>query len=226
MINVSDFPDSVLASEFPAIYAAKSQSKNGDKDKTNIFVDQDNGQFYLQKQGSENATRYNLVDANKSILRPKFSDNAHISVNQLISNWGSLSDDNIFDTTNKNWDEIRDYIQLITRKMNSMIDWINEIESYLDKFAEKKDIDLSEIISNQVDGYYKKSDVDIKINNLEHELENIQSKIQYKPNAGGVFPPSYTGDKTSNVDINDDITDPKTSLKIDELNNNIVKEGD
>jgi len=217
MTNFPNLSDGVLASEFPDLYAAKlqneqRQAKNNNQD--NIFIDQDNNNFYLQKADTNKATRYNLIDANKLLKRPELIDNAHLSADQLISNWGKLDDENIFDTTNKNWDEIRDYLQSVTRKMNALIDFINDVEPYLDLLASNKDIDLTQILVNVSDKYYRKQDVDGKIKFLQKEIDNLGRYVGDKPQPNSNFAKGFTG----NPDYNDKIYDPKVNDKVDLMN--------
>lgn len=217
MTNFPNLSDGVLASEFPDLYAIKlqneqRQAKNNNQD--NVFIDQDNNNFYLQKADTNKATRYNLIDANKSLKRPELLDNAHLSADQLISNWGKLDDENIFDTTNKNWDEIRDYLQSVTRKMNALIDFINDVEPYLDLLASNKDIDLTQILVNVSDKYYRKQDVDTKIKFLQKEIDNLGRYVGDKPQPNSNFAKGFTG----NPDYNDKIYDPKVNDKVDLMN--------
>lgn len=219
MQNIPNLPDEVLRTEFPQIYMAKlqyeqEQAKNNDQ-KT-VFVDQNDNSLYLQKGNSGNATRYNLINSNRSLKRPELSDNAHLSADQLISNWGKLDDENIFDTTNKNWNEIRDYLQAVTRKTNVLIDFITAIEPYLDQLAADKDIDLTTILTNLGDKYYKKSELDAEIKSLQKQINNLNNAVGYKPKPNGVFPPGFTGEK--DIDVNDKIYDPKVESKVDNLN--------
>ncbi|WP_338231669.1 hypothetical protein [Companilactobacillus muriivasis] len=225
LTNISDLPDEVLRSEFPEIWINMQRQKAVDQansDKTNIFLDQDNNQFYLQKNGSDKATRYNLLDTNKSIPRPQFTDDAHLSADYMISNWGALDDQNIFDSTNHNWDEIRSYLQGITNKINEHNDFLMAIGPYLDEVVKKKDVDMSEILADQTDKYYKKTEVIDKINKLQEQINNLSNAINYKPAPGGVFPPSYTGDKQQ--DINDKISDKEVESNIDRFNSLIEEE--
>lgn len=196
-MNLSDLPDEMLKIQFPQLYAAKKQAQlDGSNDKTNVFIDQDNGQFYLQKDGELNATRYNLINANKSLKRPKLLDSNHISADQMIRDWGSLSDDNIFDVTNGNWNEIREYLQNVTRKINEHIDWILNAEEYLEQSATLKDIDLSEMVAGDKDGFYRKSEVDKITSKINEKISNIQTRLNDKTISTGVHSPSYTGNGT------------------------------
>lgn len=195
-MNLSDLSDEDLKTKFPQIWLSKMyerQKEQADSGKTNIFIDQDNGQFYMQKNGSNKATRYNLIDANKLIPRPQLVEDTHLSADQMIRNWGALDDESIFDKTNQNWDEIRSFIQATTRKINYFTDYLIELGPYLDELAKSKDVDLSNIIADGVDGYYKKSEIDDKNDHTEAEISNIQSKFTPNPNPNGYTPPSYAG---------------------------------
>lgn len=217
LMNLTDLPEDVLKTEFPQIWMQMQQQKVTDQsnsDKKNIFLDQDNNQFYLQKNGSDIATRYNLIDLNRAILRPQFTDDAHLSADHLISNWGALDDENIFDTTNHNWDEIKDYFQAIIRKINSQNDFLRDIGPYLDELAKKKDINLSEIVADGVDGYYSKSEVDKKVDFLQKQINNINHYIGDKPQPNSNFAKGFTG----NPDYNDKIMDSNVEGKIENLN--------
>lgn len=196
LTNLSDLSDEDLATKFPQIYFNKMYERQKEQDnsgKTNIFIDQDNSKFYMQKDGSNKATRYNLIDANKLIPRPQLDEDTHLNADRMISNWNTLDDESIFDKTNKNWDEIRSFIQAVTRKINYFTDYLTELGPYLDELAKVKDVDLSDIIADGADGYYKKSEVDQSNNHLESEIGNIQNKFTPNPNPNGYTPPSYAG---------------------------------
>ncbi|APX72092.1 hypothetical protein M5C72_02800 [Companilactobacillus allii] len=173
--------------------------------------------------------QYQLMDIANEINVPKLQqisgfDGQQIHLDKLTQESIGSS---MFHAQNYNLDEIEKAINLLLQNQAITTNNQNKIIDFFNGLSQEEITQISINLSTAIEkDFYKKSDVDIKINNLERELENIQSKIQYKPNAGGVFPPSYTGDKASNIDINDDITDYKTSVKIDELNNNIIKEGD
>lgn len=219
MQKFPNLPNSVLEAEFPEIYQAKIQyeeSLKSGNDKESIFIDQDNDNLYLHKDDSKKATKYNLINANRSLKRPILVDSAHISDDQLIKNWGKLDDDNIFDTTNRNWDEIRDYLGAVTRKINNLIDFVTELEPYLDLLAADKDIDLSQILVGVSDEYVKKVETNKKIDYLQREIDNINKAIDYKPVPNGVFPPGFTGEK--DININDNISDSDVSNKVESLN--------
>jgi len=196
LTNISDLPDEDLATKFPQIYFRKmyeQQKSQDDSGVRNIFIDQDANQFYMQKDGSNKATRYNLINANKLIPRPELPEDTHLNADYMLSNWGSLDDESIFDKTNKNWDEIRSYFQAMTRKINYFTDYLSKLGPYLDELAKAKDIDLSDIIADGVDGYYKKSEINKMNNHSEAEIQNIQSKFTTNPNPNGYTPPSYAG---------------------------------
>lgn len=222
-----DLPDEVLKAEFPQIYMAKlqyEQQQANDNNQKTVFIDQDNDNFYLQYGDSKKATRYKLIDANKDIQRPYLADNVHLNADQMISNWGKLDDENIFDTTNKNWDEIRDYLQTVTRKINAILDFVGALEPYLDLLASSKDIDLTQILTGISDKYYKKTELDKSLKMLQKQINNLNNAISYKPdgNQNSIFPPSYTGDKQ--IDINDQIQDPATLTKIESMTKSLTKE--
>lgn len=196
LTNISDLPDEDLRTKFPQIYMAKlyeQQNNQNNSDVKNIFIDQDSNQFYMQRNGSNKATRYNLINANKLIPRPELPEDSHLNADHMLSNWGALDDESIFDKTNQNWDEIRSFFQSMTRKINYFTDYLTELGPYLDELAKAKDIDLSDIIADGVDGYYKKSEIDDKNNHTEAEIGNIQSKFTPNPNPNGYTPPSYAG---------------------------------
>lgn len=196
LTNISDLPDEDLATKFPQIYFRKmyeQQKAQDDSGIRNIFIDQDANQFYMQKDGSNKATRYNLINANKLIPRPELPEDTHLNADYMLSNWGALDDESIFDKTNKNWDEIRSYFQSMTRKINYFTDYLSKLGPYLDELAKAKDIDLSDIIADGVDGYYKKSEINKMNNHSEAEIQNIQSKFTPNPNPNGYTPPSYAG---------------------------------
>lgn len=216
MQNFSNLPDEVLRAEFPQLYAQKLQyekTKNTDNNKKNIFIDQENDNFYLKKGDTDTAIKYNLINANRSLKRPELKDDAHLSADQLISNWGKLDDENIFDTTNKNWDEIRDYLQSITRKINSLIDFITSIEPYLDLLAANKDIDLTTILVNLSDKYYKKSEMKNKLEYLQKQINNLNHYVGDRPQPNSNFAQGFTG----NPDYNDKIYDSKINEKVDRM---------
>lgn len=195
LINISDLPDEDLMTEFPQIYMAKLYDKQKAQDnsgKKNIFLDQDKNQFYIQKEGSNKATRYNLIDSNRLIDRPELAEDTHLNADWMISDWGALDDESIFDKTNKNWDEIRSYFQSMTRKINYFTDYLVKLGPYLDELAKEKDVDLSQIIANGIDGYYKKSEVDEKNDNLQKQIESLNKMVkEYVPSSNlkkpGVF---------------------------------------
>lgn len=225
--NITDLPDEVLRSEFPQIWIdiqRQRAAEQSNSDKTNIFLDQDNNQFYLQKDGSNKATRYNLLSTNKSLKHPELPESTTLNMDRTISDWGTLDDQSIFDKTNKNWDEIRSYFEAMTRKINMFTEYLNALGPYLDKLAEEKDVDLSEVLANQTDTYFKKSEINSEIESLQSQIDNLSNAITYKPAPGGVFPPSYTGDK--DIDVNDKIYDPNVAQKIDELNSLYDEKGD
>lgn len=218
MQNFPDLPDEVLKAEFPQIYMAKLQSEKDlrNSNQKTIFIDQDNDKLYLQEGNSNQSTKYNLINANRLIKRPDLIDNAHISADWLISNWGKLDDENIFDTTNKNWDEIRDYLQTVTRKINSIIDFINDIGPYLDQLAANKDMDLTQILTSANDKYYKKIELDSRLDTIQKQIDNLSNAVNYKPQPNSVFPPGFTGKK--DIDINDTIHDQNVKNKVETLN--------
>lgn len=230
LMNLSDLSDEDLRTNFPQIWMNKMYERQNEQDnsgKTNIFIDQDNSKFYMQKYGSNKATRYNLINANKLISRPQLDEDTHLNADRMISNWGALDDESIFDKTNNNWDEIRSFIQAVTRKINYFTDYLVKLGPYLDELAKEKDVDLSQIIADGVDGYYKKSEVDGKLKYLQQQINNLNNAVEYKPDSSSlnsVFPPSYTGDKQ--VDINDEIQDANIENKIDSLKQNLEKEKD
>lgn len=222
MQNFPNLPDEVLKAEFPQIYMAKlqyEQQQANDNNQKTVFIDQDNDNFYLQDGNSKKATRYNLLNANRTLNRPELTDNAHLNADQLISNWGKLDDENIFDTTNKNWDEIRDYLQAVTRKINALTEFIVLLEPYLDNLAANKDIDLTEIATNISDGYYRKGEVNDKIDFLQRQITNINRYIGDKPQPNSNFAKGFTG----NPDYNDKINDSKINNKINSMSDNDEK---
>jgi len=86
LTNLTDLPDDVLKTEFPMVYAAKirQQQMQNNSSRTNVFLDQDNNQFYIQKDGSDRATRYDLLNINKAIQRPQFTDDAKLDADYMI----------------------------------------------------------------------------------------------------------------------------------------------
>lgn len=219
LTNITDLPDDVLRSEFPQIWIdvqRQRAAEQSNSDKTNIFLDQDNNQFYLQKNGSVKATRYNLVNDNKSLQHPELPETTTLNMDRTISDWGALDDQSIFDKTNKNWDEIRSYFQAMTRKINMFTDYLSALGPYLDKLAEKKDVDLSEILAEGESGYYTKSEVKNLFNERDERINNIQSKLHTHENLNGVYPPSYSG-PTPTLNSDDKILNPAIRAKLEKM---------
>ncbi|GEO63045.1 hypothetical protein [Companilactobacillus nantensis] len=215
--NLTNLPEDILKSEFPQIWMKMQQQKMSNQvnsDKTNIFLDQDNNQFYLQKDKSQKATRYNLLNLNKTIPRPQYTDDTHLSADYMISNWGALDDQNIFDSTNHNWDEIRSYLERMTNKVNNQTDFLLAIGPYLDELAKEKDVDLSEITADGINGYYDKKHTDDFELDIKKRMKNIENKFPDQPIANGYFPPNYTGN-------NDDSDDPDLDSQLQRMNNEI-----
>jgi hypothetical protein len=156
------------------------------------------------------------VNENKNLQHPELPETTTLNMDQTISDWGALDDQSIFDKTNKNWDEIRSYFQAMTRKINMFTDYLNALGPYLDKLAEKKDVDLSEVLADQADTYFKKSEINRKTDALQVQITNLSNAIDYKPKANSIFAPGFTGNK--DIDINDTIHDPNVESKVETLN--------
>jgi len=88
----------------------------------------------------------------------------------------------------------------MTRKINAHTEFLIAIGPYLDKLANKKDVNLSEIVAEGVDGYYKVSEIDKQREKLQSEIDNIQSRFPSHPDANGYTPPSYV----KGADLSDD----------------------
>lgn len=130
-------------------------------------------------------------------------------------------------------DDYNNNIKHIQEAMNSMIDYSTNQKTYFGKLKNTlndlkgfilKLINLSvaKYMHDEVEvKYYKKEDVDKKIDDLQAQINNLTNAVTYKPDGSknSVFPPSYTGDR----DINDKISDAVIKQHVENLSNEDMK---
>jgi len=126
-------------------------------------------------------------------------------------------------------DDYNNNIKHIQETMNSIIDYsinqktyfgklkntLNDLKGFILKLI---NLSVSNFMHENVETkYYKKEDVDKKIEFLQAQIENLNNAVSYKPDGSlnSVFPPSYTGDKK--IDINDQIQDVNVLNKIESM---------
>ena len=100
-----DLPDNILQIQYPDIYRIKQKVRNANIDQ--IITDQDNGEIYLKRHGSNKAERIELFKLSDLLKYPEMPEIRELDEKKIIRDWISLADDNIFNRTNANWETIR-----------------------------------------------------------------------------------------------------------------------
>jgi len=221
-----NLPKEVIESEFPNL---KLQSPDGKK----VVMTFKNGQSVVigteQPDGTYDSEVYEFSDVNDDVVFPKSPEFPDFLAKLSLDKFDGVANSDARDDYNNN-------VKHIETTVNSLVDYSVNQKGYFSKLKDTlSDVKgfVSKIISIQVSKfmhdnvetkYYSKVDADKKFKYLQDQIDNLSNAITYKPAPGGVFPPSYTGDK--NIDVNDKIYDPNVAQKIDELNSLYDEKGD
>lgn len=211
-----NLPDSVLQSEFPEIWDKKKKLRYKNAHFDQIITDQDDGEIYLKRHGSNKAERIELFKLSDLLKYPEMPEIRELDEQKIIRDWVSLADDNIFNRTNANWETIRTDFEDLWYNFKAVYNWSKQINDFLPFAIKQLDTNLSIALD---DNYYPKEVVDKKLQLLEARLDNLQKRVAAAPAIGPYANSSRTDQYPTNLDINDKIADPNDKAEIDRLYN-------
>lgn len=185
-----NLPDSILQSEFPEIWDKKKKLRDKNAHFDQIITDQDNGEIYLKRHGSNKAERIELFKLSDLLKYPEMPEIQELDEKKIIRDWISLADDNIFNRTNENWETIRTDFEDLWHNFKAVYNWSQQINDFLPFAIKQLDTNLSITLN---ENYYPKSEIDAKIKLLEAKITNVQqSATKERPIYGGHNNPSRT----------------------------------
>ncbi|QHJ80372.1 MAG: hypothetical protein [Bacteriophage sp.] len=197
-----NLPDSVLQSEFPEIWDKKKKLRYKNSHFDQIITDQDDGEIYLKRHGSNKAERIELFKLSDLLKYPEMPEIRELDEQKIIRDWVSLADDNIFNRTNANWETIRTDFEDLWYNFKAVYNWSKQINDFLPFAIKQLDTNLSIALK---DNYYPKSVVDRKLQLLEIKIENMQqSATREPPLVYGNNNPSRTSSLPDDEDTNID----------------------
>ena len=197
-----NLPDSVLQSEFPEIWDKKKKLRYKSSHFDQIITDQDDGEIYLKRHGSNKAERIELFKLSDLLKYPEMPEIRELDEQKIIRDWVSLADDNIFNRTNANWETIRTDFEDLWYNFKAVYNWSKQINDFLPFAIKQLDTNLSIALK---DNYYPKSVVDRKLQLLEIKIENMQqSATREPPLVYGNNNPSRTSSLPDDEDTNID----------------------
>lgn len=211
-----NLPDSVLQSEFPEIWDKKKKLRYKNAHFDQIITDQDDGEIYLKRHGSNKAERIELFKLSDLLKYPEMPEIRELDEQKIIRDWVSLADDNIFNRTNANWETIRTDFEDLWYNFKAVYNWSKQINDFLPFAIKQLDTNLSIALD---DNYYPKAVVDKKLQLLEARLDNLQKRVAAAPAIGPYANSSRTDQYPTNLDINDKIDDPETAATIEKWQN-------
>lgn len=197
-----NLPDSVLQSEFPEIWDKKKKLRYKNAHFDQIITDQDDGEIYLKRHGSNKAERIELFKLSDLLKYPEMPEIRELDEQKIIRDWVSLADDNIFNRTNANWETIRTDFEDLWYNFKAVYNWSKQINDFLPFAIKQLDTNLSIALN---DNYYPKAVVDRKLQLLEIKIENMQqSATREPPIVYGNNNPSRTSSLPDDEDTNID----------------------
>ena len=197
-----NLPDSVLQSEFPEIWDKKKKLRYKNTHFDQIITDQDDGEIYLKRHGSNKAERIELFKLSDLLKYPEMPEIRELDEQKIIRDWVSLADDNIFNRTNANWETIRTDFEDLWYNFKAVYNWSKQINDFLPFAIKQLDTNLSIALK---DNYYPKAVVDKKLQLLEIKIENMQqSATREPPIVYGNNNPSRTSSLPDDEDTNID----------------------
>lgn len=197
-----NLPDSVLQSEFPEIWDKKKKLRYKNSHFDQIITDQDDGEIYLKRHGSNKAERIELFKLSDLLKYPEMPEIRELDEQKIIRDWVSLADDNIFNRTNANWETIRTDFEDLWYNFKAVYNWSKQINDFLPFAIKQLDTNLSIALK---DNYYPKAVVDRKLQLLEIKIENMQqSATREPPIVYGNNNPSRTSSLPDDEDTNID----------------------
>lgn len=197
-----NLPDSVLQSEFPEIWDKKKKLRYKNAHFDQIITDQDDGEIYLKRHGSNKAERIELFKLSDLLKYPEMPEIRELDEQKIIRDWVSLADDNIFNRTNANWETIRTDFEDLWYNFKAVYNWSKQINDFLPFAIKQLDTNLSIALK---DNYYPKAVVDKKLQLLEIKIENMQqSATREPPIVYGNNNPSRTSSLPDDEDTNID----------------------
>ena len=197
-----NLPDSVLQSEFPEIWDKKKKLRYKNAHFDQIITDQDDGEIYLKRHGSNKAERIELFKFSDLLKYPEMPEIRELDEQKIIRDWVSLADDNIFNRTNANWETIRTDFEDLWYNFKAVYNWSKQINDFLPFAIKQLDTNLSIALK---DNYYPKAVVDRKLQLLEIKIENMQqSATREPPIVYGNNNPSRTSSLPDDEDTNID----------------------
>ncbi|RHW51332.1 hypothetical protein DS831_04740 [Bombilactobacillus bombi] len=209
-----NLPDSVLQSEFPEIWDKKKKLRYKNAHFDQIITDQDDGEIYLKRHGSNKAERIELFKLSDLLKYPEMPEIRELDEQKIIRDWVSLADDNIFNRTNANWETIRTDFEDLWYNFKAVYNWSKQINDFLPFAIKQLDTNLSIALK---DNYYPKAVVDKKLQLLEARLDNLQKRVVAAPAIGPYANPSRTDQYPTNLDVNDKIQDDNLKTEINQL---------
>lgn len=212
-----NLPEDVINSEFPNL---KLNSKDG-KTVTLAF---DNGEnVVISKQNDDGTTDsevYNFKAVTDETVFPPVPDLPNYWHNVDLDEWNGVIDSNFKDSLKSNNDQIQKSINSLyeyeTDQRNFFVklkDTLSDFKGFVETIISSK---VADYLSKFSDQFYKKEEIDEKIDNLQKQIDNLSNAVNYKPQPNSVFPPGFTGEK--DIDINDTIHDQNIEDKVEALN--------
>ena len=209
---------SVIKSEFPNL---ELQSKHHKKVAFTLKGGQDVVIGKEKENGDYDSELYEFSNVDDELVWPSTPSLPNYWAKVDFSSWNGVVDSNFRDDFNKDGKQIQ-------LTLNALIDYETDQRNYFAQLQKTLsdsqsfilkliNFSVAKYMHDEVETkYYKKEDVDKKIESLQAQIDNLNNAVSYKPDGSlnSVFPPSYTGDK----DINDKISDSKVRQRIENLN--------
>lgn len=220
-----NLPDSILQSEFPEIWDKKKKLRDKNAHFDQIITDQDDGEIYIKRHGSNKAERIELFKLSDLLKYPEMPEIQELDEKKIIRDWISLADDNIFNRTNENWETIRTDFEDLWHNFKAVYNWSQQINDFLPFAIKQLDTNLSITLN---ENYYPKAEVDQKLNEIRNEINNFEDRVKNGTVTNKYFNPSFTGIKPeeNEDDYNDDIYDDTDKKKLLALTGDLENGGE
>ena len=214
---------SVIKSEFPNL---ELQSKHRKKVAFTLKGGQDIVIGKEKDNGDYDSELYEFSNVDDNLVWPTPPDLPNYWAKVDFDKWNGVIDSNSRDDFNKGTTQLQ-------ATVNALVDYETDQRNYFAKLQETLsdfrglilkiiNFSVAKFMHDEVEvKYYKKDDVDKKIDDLQAQINNLTNAVTYKPDGSqnSVFPPSYTGDR----DINDKISDAVIKQHVENLSDEDMK---
>jgi len=215
-----NLPESVINSEFPKL---KLNSKDG----KNVVLTFDNGKnIVIAKQnddGSYDSKVYEFNNVEDNVVWPVTPELPNRLARLDLNSWNGVVDSNARDDLNNNSTQVQETV-------NSIVDYVIDQRNFFTKFKDSlsnlksfivKIINLSVakyMHDNVETQYYKKSEVNNKLDDIEKKIANIRRRLPNDTTIGTFHNPSRSDQMPTNIDVNDKVT-PEAQAVLDKIKN-------